>query len=395
MNYILFAVINIMLLIFLISKNKSLFLKYILVILLALIILFPKESIDSAKEGINLWIFVLAPSLLPFFIINDILVSLNLPADISYVLSGVTEFLFNTSGYGAYTFILSIFTGYPTAAKIVSELYESNKIDKQEGQKILTFSSTSGPLFIIGTVGVGMLRSPAAGYILYLSHIFGAILNGLFHRNFKKTNYNNDKCDNHNTNNISFGKTFSEAIKNSFITLGFIGGYVIIFSVIIGLLNCIGYFSILSSLLQLIFKFNFKTGNTISAVIQSLLEITNGCNIISKLDISFFVKMIIISFIIGFSGLSIIGQFISILYNTKISINKYIISKLTQGVFSSICCFLILKYMNGTIESFNNIYKNTYFNKYYSILILIEILLMLVFVLLLFVKKKQNRHPPA
>lgn len=311
---------------------------------LSLLTIYPRESLEAAREGINLWIFVVMPSLFPFFIISDLLIALKIPENLSRLFAPIARVLFNTSGYGAYVFIMSIFSGYPAGAKITRELIDSQKITAKEGQKILSFSSTSGPLFIIGAVGAGMLQNINAGYIIFICHVFGAIINGILVNFFrrKQISKNNDLNGLYRTSKeSSTGNVLSNAIGNSLYTSGFIGGYIILFSVIIALLDKIAFFSILGDIMDMIFPASIS--QLTSYVLKTSLEISNGCKILSGLPLSLEYKLILSSFIIAFSGFSIIGQVSSIIAKTSINLKTYFIHKLSHGMVSSILCFLVIK----------------------------------------------------
>lgn len=344
MKYIFFFVITMLFFGFFIRRFRRKSIICMLVLLLGLLLIYPQISLQSAKEGINLWLFIVVPSLLPFFIINDMLVSLRVPGNIGRLFSPAARFLFGTSGYGAYVFIMSIFAGYPAGARIVAQLIEEKRITAREGEKILTFSSTSGPLFIIGAVGSGMLKSAAAGYILYASHVLGAVVNGIVLRVFlkKRNNYNNSVIT-ESLNKPSSGDMLSRGIMTSLVTCGFIGGYIILFCVINSLLNELHFFKILNDSLKYLGFLSPEAINAVCILLESSVEITNGSKIISTLSINFDLKLILLSFIIAFSGLSILGQVSSVLNKTKVNMKTYILCKLSHGMFSSIACFLILK----------------------------------------------------
>ena len=73
-------------------------------------------------------------------------------------------------------------------AKLTADLYQNRVIKKSDAFKMTSFCSTSGPMFIIGAVGSGMLLSAKAGYIIFIAHVIGALLNGLLYRNIKLKN---------------------------------------------------------------------------------------------------------------------------------------------------------------------------------------------------------------
>ncbi len=83
-------------------------------------------------------------------------------------------------GIGAYAFIMGIISGYPVGAKIVTEFRKNGDCSRAEAERLLAFTNNSGPLFIIGTVGISMfgntlIRSTSiynSYIILYYSWLF-------------------------------------------------------------------------------------------------------------------------------------------------------------------------------------------------------------------------------
>ncbi|WP_146057658.1 hypothetical protein [Caloramator fervidus] len=363
--------------------NKNLTIKIFVISLLILMLIFPQNSIQAAKKGINLWLYIVAPSLFPFFVLNDIIISLGIPENISNLFSKTFKKIFNTSGYGAYVFIMSIFTGYPTGAKIVSQLIEEKKITSYEGQKILNFASTSGPLFIIGAVGIGMFKNKTIGYIILFSHIIGSIINGIIINKlcYPSNLYNN----NINLNIKKRGKNLTNTITNSLYTIGIIGGYIIFFSVVIELIKITNIFNVIETCLSFFVPINLA--QSISLLLQGVIEITNGCNLIALSKIPLQLKIIITTFLISFSGFSIIMQVYSITSSSNINIKTYIFSKTLHAIISSTICIIVLKYIPLT-----NIVVNL-FNKSFNTIntfIFAEILLfILLFLNLLSYKLKK------
>lgn len=384
MKYIFFALILIFMIGMIYKKSRRLSLNFILILMLILLVLYPGESINAAKNGINLWLFVVVPSLFPFFVINDILIYLKVPENIAKIFTPLAKILFNTSGYGAYTFIMSIFSGYPSGAKIVANLLKEKKINIDEGQQILTFASTSGPLFIIGAVGAGMLKNTKAGYVLFLSHLLGAVFNGILFKYLYKWKRPEKISMNYvrSSSNNSFEKKdiLASSITGSLITCGIIGGYIMLFSVIISMLEKIKLFETFSVLLNNVFLLSIGTSNIISTILKSSIEISNGCKIISAVPMDFKYKLIVSSFLIAFSGVSIIGQVTSLIKSWGISVKEYVLSKLSHGIISAAICFLILSFNIISIQAVSQTKAST---GNYEVLI-IELLLVTVFILNLF-----------
>lgn len=75
-------------------------------------------------------------------------------------------------GIGGYAFIMGIISGYPVGAKIVTEFRKNGNCSRAEAERLLSFTNNSGPLFIIGTIGVSMFGNTLIRIIIiYHSYI--------------------------------------------------------------------------------------------------------------------------------------------------------------------------------------------------------------------------------
>ena len=158
--------------------NKNVILIFIILILLIAIVVNPAVYITSCLNGLVVWVTVVLPALLPFMFFTKTLTELGV-ADILATKFKLFPKIFKVPSVAIYVFVLSILSGYPVGAKIVADLYENGSITKEEAYKITTFTSNSGPMFILGSVGIGMLASKKLGIIILISHILGALINGL------------------------------------------------------------------------------------------------------------------------------------------------------------------------------------------------------------------------
>ena len=146
-----------------------------LVILLAItiFIISPKICMKATTNGLHIWLINVVPALFPFFILTRIVIALNQTS--IPVLDKFTTKCFRTNNAGL-VYFLSLLSGYPVGAKLISSYYENGLIDKAGAKKMFCFCSTSGPMFIIGAVGIGVFGSAKAGYILLIGHILGSFL---------------------------------------------------------------------------------------------------------------------------------------------------------------------------------------------------------------------------
>ena len=80
-------------------------------------------------------------------------------------------------------------------------------------------------------------------------------------------------------------------------------------------------------------------------IFTGILELTNGaCNVASITNKSISTNIIICAFLLGFGGLSIMLQILSITSKAKISIKPYIIGKLLHGIFASLYTYIFINY---------------------------------------------------
>ena len=300
-----------------------------------------------------MWANYVIPSLFPFFVATELLMHTNIINIFGKVLNNYMRPLFNIPGEGAFAFIMGIISGYPVGAKIASKFRENNICSKAECERLLSFTNNSGPLFIIGTVGILMYQNTTIGILLFITHLLGCISVGFIFRFWKRNdnfkNYGKKKNYNYlsNKNNVNFanlGEVLAESITNSIYTILLIGGFVVIFSSIISILKASGILNILCASISPIFNILHIDSNFISGILTGFLEITNGIQSISSIACkNFSINLVITAFLLGFGGISVFLQVFSITSKTDLSIKPYIYGKLLHGLFAAFYTFLLIQ----------------------------------------------------
>lgn len=330
--------------------------------LLINIVLFPTTAINGATKGLSTWFSIVVPSLLPFFIISELLIRLGFLNFIGSLLEPVMMPIFNVPGIGAFPFTLSLVSGYPVGVKLVSNLRQNNSITKIEAERLLSFSSTSGPLFMLGAVTIGMLKDYSLSPLILYPHYLAAFTLGLLFRYYKYNMYTNNinysiySKHQIKENNLNIGQLLSISMKEAITTIITIGGFMVLYSVIIEILFMSKLFNFIIKLIIHILPFNIPS-DAIKGFLAGLIEITIGCNNISSAKLPIIQKILIINFLIGWSGLSIHSQALSFLAKTDINCKIYIFSKFLHGLLSSLYSYIFYKtfYKGIVIESFSNI----------------------------------------
>jgi len=338
----------------------------ICIIFIALLIIYPQTALSSSLKGVKLWLEIVLPSLFPFFVAAEILGETGFIRAMGKVFEPVMRPLFNVPGCGSFALAMGISSGYPAGAKITSDLREKGYITKTEAERLITFTNNSGPLFITGAVATGMLNSPNLGILLVICHLLGGLTVGFLFRFYKRSEKSCKKPDKpffpgissgkgqkqgrHHTNKtkpgFNFGTTIGNAVKNSMMTLLSIGGFIILFSVVINLLLETGIIISVANFLHVFLKHLGFSTDIVQALLSGILELTTGNNMASRAGgITDEFRLAAVSFITGWAGLSVHSQVMSIINKTDISIKPYLVGKLLHGIISSIYISIILNYI--------------------------------------------------
>ena len=336
---------------FIVFKLKRNLISILFLLFTISILIFSNSNLVAVKSGINLWATSVVPSLFPFFVATELLMHTNIVYYIGNLLNRFMKPLFNIRGEGAFAFIMGIISGYPIGAKIATNFRKNNICTKEECERLLSFTNNSGPLFIIGTVGILMFKNTTIVILLFITHILACISVGIIFRFWKKNKqselYNLKNSSKINTKKeVSFsnlGEVLAESITSSISTILLIGGFVVIFSSIISILQSSGILNLISTCLSPIANsLNIDT-TFISSILTGILEITNGINSISNIACKkISINIIITAFLLGFGGISVLLQVWSITSKTDLSIKPYIYGKIIQGFLAGFYTYILI-----------------------------------------------------
>ncbi len=308
--------------------------KIILYISLGMLLLFllcyPSEAMEAAVDGLELCATTVIPSLFPFFILSSLLIKTGFLTAIFRPLHPLFSRLFGISPSGTAAFFLSVCAGYPIGAKSVTELKESGQISYEEANRLLRFCNNAGPLFLVGTVGVGMFENKNLGYLLLFSHFFAAVLIGFLFRNHSKGN----KVYQETPISLSWN-LLSDAVNSAITSILSVCSYIILFQVILKGLYEFGIIFFFASLLTAEQATSFASG-----MLSGLLEMTSGTYLLSQLhQLPLRTLLTAVSVVLGFGGLCVHAQTFGIIkgFNKK----TYLTGKLLQGMFSGIITYFL------------------------------------------------------
>ena len=295
----------------------------------------PKRYIASVYNGMLLFATSVAPALFPFFFFTRILTSVGTAQILGDALKKPIAKLYNCPSVGGYVFFMSAISGYPVGSRLLSDLYSAGIVDGRQVKAISAFTSTSGPLFIVGTVGTVMFKSASFGYLLMAIHFVSALLNGfIFRISKKKAKEYGELLRTPPDFDDLLGKSMSSALTSLFI----VGGYIAIFSMIADVLTDIGVVSALSAPLSSLYSAIGWEPEAANGTVVGLIEITRGCQSIAESGAQIKTALPVVAGLLSFGGLSVMAQSLVFLKKAKIKTARFFLSKFLHAAFT----FLIL-----------------------------------------------------
>nr|WP_312576372.1 hypothetical protein [Sedimentibacter sp.] len=303
----------------------------ILLIIFAFI-LNPGIVSEGAFRGLSIWINNIVPFLFPMFILSNILLQYNFMYSLLERLSFFSKKILK-SKFALIPYFISFISGYPSGAMIVNIMSDNKKISTNEANYILTFTNNCSFQFIAAVVSFSMLGNFNLWIYIAIPHYLGAIILSFLFKH-KETNLSTNTRM--RQKNIHFNEVFSSSIYKAIISILTVGGVIVIFSVFSQYVTTV----LLGN--ELFTSLNSSLKDIIFSLVIGSLEITNGCSIISASMLPLEIKLIIINFLISFSGMSIIFQTIAVTNDLNFNITDYIKSKFIFGIISSLLCVLLL-----------------------------------------------------
>jgi len=329
---------------FIVISIKKYFFTVLFLLFTLTLILFSSTNLSAAQNGLKLWANSVLPTLFPFFIATELLCRTNFVQILGKFLNKFMKPVFNVPGESAIAIIMGIISGYPVGAKVVCNLYDNKICSKSEAERLLAFTNNSGPIFILGSVGVSLLGNVELGKILLISHILSSFIVGFIFRFWKRDQvdltFRNYKSESKELIRVSnLGEILGDAIKKSISTILLIGGFVVLFSVVVSILSSL---EILTNLAYFLAKFGIPYDLSLS-ILTGIIELTNGIQVASTAYLAFPVPCLLTcSFLLGFGGLSVLLQVFSIIAKSKLSIKSYFYGKTLQGILSVFLTLLLI-----------------------------------------------------
>lgn len=234
-------------------------------VVLCLLLLFPQHTSNAAAEALRIWGLSVVPSLFPYMVLCRMLSSRLRERNIPAVPVAA---------------LLGLMGGSPSGASVLAAY--GSRISKKTLLALCALTGTISPMFTLGTI-LSWTQNLAMCRLLLLCQLLGAFWACSFV--FLIGRDKAPACC-----SLSSSPTVNP-IAQSIDAILQVGGCIIFYSVLAGLLQLFPYFS----------------KNT-CAVVHGLLEVSGGVHALCSASMPDFARTLLISALCSFSGLSILSQ---------------------------------------------------------------------------------------
>lgn len=333
-------------------------------ILTIALVLYPDTALEAAKDGLTLFLNVVFPSLLPFFILSEIMLALGIVHFIGVLFEPLMRPVFNVPGEGAFVLSMGLAAGYPMDAVITARFRKQRMCTQIEGERMLAFSNTADPLFIFGAVAVGMFAIPGIGKTLALAHYISAFLVGITFR-FYGMGDRTMSPERHRSGNIlgravealvkardedgrPFGQIMGDAVNDSIKTLWMICGFIMLFATMVRMIDVVGLYPTIAMPFEMVFRLAGTELSLVKASVAGLLEIDLGAVAAAKAAAPLVQQVAVAGAIIAWSGLSVHGQVASVLTGTDIRMQPYVLARLLHAILAYMATLFLMQRVDPT-----------------------------------------------
>ncbi|MEB3101211.1 nucleoside recognition domain-containing protein [Ferviditalea candida] len=326
------------------------------------IVRFPDQAFQASLQGLKIWWSIVFPALLPFLILSEMFIAFGMAHAFGALLEPAMRLFFRLPGTAGWAVVVGWTAGYPTGAEAAAKLRKQKQISRCEGERLLGLSHAANPIWLISVVATGFLGEPQFGLFLIAVQILSIMATGLTLRFYRHTNEPEERIQTylliHETNRAArirffsamrhardadgraFGKILGDAVTSSIQILLMIGGFMMIFSVLLKVIDMSKLSEILNRLIQITLIPLGYPRELIPPLISGLFEVNLGAYEVGRqFDASPVWTAALVSGIAAWGGLSIHAQVKSSVQQTDLRYGYFLWSRLVHVGYALILPF--------------------------------------------------------
>ncbi|RCX21367.1 sporulation integral membrane protein YlbJ [Fontibacillus phaseoli] len=317
------------------------------VLLVVCIFYAPGEAFQASGQGLAIWWRIVFPALLPFLVLSEILLASGFAQGIGVLLEPLTRKVLGLPGSFGWVFPLGITAGFPASATAAANLYKQGKISSLEAEKMASVAHFSSPMLLVIVIGTGYMGLQELGFLLLAVHWISGLAAGMTLHLLTSGIRSRHKLETQQRNPLparslsrlrlaanqmeearaadgrGFGKLLGDAVGSSVQTLMTVGGYMLIFAVVIHVL--------ISALPGFIPSFS----------IAGLLEVHLGTYAVAQLSMPPAIVSALLGAVLGWSGFCAFLQVRSILKPAGIGSRFFVVNRLIHGAYAYVITLLL------------------------------------------------------
>ncbi len=318
--------------------------------LLLLLVLRPQRYAAACAEGIALWAKVVLPALFPFLVLTAWIARSGMADGLGRKLSPLLRRC-GLPAASAGAFLLSIVSGYPVGSRVVADLQRRGEIGRADAEKLSILCSTSGPMFILGSVGNAMFGGGKAGAVLLTAHLFGVLAIALPVLLFRKRSAAAEPSPSPAAQRSAArairapqarapSDTLGETVREAVLSVLCVGGFIALANVALCATEDLLLLAPPRALAELCLR-PFGAQACAEGIVYGLIEATRGCAALAAADAA---GLPFAAFAITFGGASILAQQLAFLRPVGVRAGHFIAVKAAQGCAAALFCALLLAF---------------------------------------------------
>ncbi|WP_442950652.1 sporulation integral membrane protein YlbJ [Paenibacillus sp. FJAT-27812] len=331
---------------------------------------FPTETLHSSLRGLSIWWQVLFPALFPFFVISELLLGIGIVHFFGKLLDPLMRPLFRLPGIGGFVITMGYISGYPVGARLTAQLWEQRLVNRAEGERLVAFTTTSDPIFLIGAVSIGFFQNVALAPVLAAAHYGGGLIIGLlmrFHdRHAPPSSVDKNRAvagearkrrpsriaealkamhDARLLDGRGLGRLLQDAIQSALKLMIVVGGLVVFFSVVMEMLTHAGIVEAMIEALRYLFNAIGLPEKLADAGIYGLFEVTLGARAAGTAGTGLMHQAAIAAWVLSWGGISVHAQIASLLSKTDMRYRPLMLARLLHGFIAMALVYLLWGWM--------------------------------------------------
>lgn len=298
-------------------KNKLIEV-FIFVIFLALLFC-PTVVHSELISALEVFFKTLFPSIFPFFLIGNLLISYNFVNTLNRLFQNITTKVFHTNSNATFVILMSMVSGFPSGAKYIRDLLAKKIISEKQANYLITFTHFANPLFVL-TITSSIFKDIKISYFILLSMYLSNLIIGIITRP-KKIDDNSSPIINREI--PSFSSALTESLTNAT-------------NILVMILGNTCFFYLVSRLVTDFLPVNLF----FEVLINGFFDLTKGISSLSFLTVSPLLKGMLILTFICFGGINIHMQVLNMLNNTNVKYHHFLLGRIAQSSIATLLFYL-------------------------------------------------------